>query len=104
MRRDENLHRSDEFCAKMLVDHLPVLAANLLYNDGLSRRTEAAAKEVRLRKMVYNLSSCCYNFVMNQGAKICTELAAGRELTNVSSSALAGKLHTGLAPAQVRRY
>ena len=103
MRRDENLHRSDEFCAKMLVDHLPVLAANLLYNDGLSRRTEAAAKEVRLRKMVYNQSSC-YNFVMNQGAKICSELAAGRELTNVSSSALAGKLHTGLAPAQVRRY
>ena len=77
MRRDENLHRSDEFCAKMLVDHLPVLAANLLYNDGLSRRTEAAAKEVRLRKMVYNLSSCCYNFVMNQGAKICAEPSAG---------------------------
>ena len=51
MRRDENLYRSDEFCAKMLVDHLPVLAANLLYNDGLSRRTEAAAKEVRLRKI-----------------------------------------------------
>ena len=61
MRRDKNLHRSDEFCAKMLVDHMPVLAANLLYNDGLSRRTEAAAKEVRIGIMVNNLVNMVNN-------------------------------------------
>ena len=45
----------------MLVDHMPVLAANLLYNDGLSRRTEAAAKEVRIGIMVNNLVNMVNN-------------------------------------------
>ena len=30
----------------MLVDHMPVLAANLVYNVGVTRRTEASANEV----------------------------------------------------------
>ena len=30
----------------MLVDHMPVLAANLVYNVGVTRSTEAAANEV----------------------------------------------------------
>ena len=38
----------------MLVDHMPVLAANLVYNVGVTRSTEAAANEVRIAK-IYSL-------------------------------------------------
>ena len=36
----------------MLVDHIPVLAANLVYNVGVTRSTEAAANEVFIAKLL----------------------------------------------------
>ena len=36
----------------MLVDHMPVLAANLVYNIGVTRSTETAANEVCIAKLL----------------------------------------------------